>query len=275
MGAALRTEYRKLVTTRLWWVLLLAMVAYMAFLAAVLAYTLLQDPTAGAGSFTGAEPGQTPPLPPEVLASTVYTLATSLGYVFPVIVGALAMTGEFRHKTITPTLLAEPRRTVVLVAKMVSSIAVGLLFGVVGTAATVGAGAATLTLLGEETALSDADVLQSIGLSVLALTVWTMVGVGFGTLLTNQVAVIVVVLAFTQFVEPLLRLVLGQLDWTEGVSKYLPGAAGEAITGASFYASSGLGADLLSSAQGLLVLLAYAVVFAALGRLLTLRRDIS
>ncbi len=275
MGTALRTEYRKLVTTRMWWVLLLAMAAYMAFLAAIMAFVLTQDPSAGTSPFPGASPEEPAPLSATDLAQTVYTLATSLGYVFPVIVGALAMTGEFRHQTITPTLLAEPRRTVVLVAKMLSSVAVGLLFGVVGTLATVGAGAAVLALLGEDPALSEPIVLRSAGLSVLALTVWTVVGVAFGTLLTNQVAVIVVLLAFTQFVEPVLRVVLAQLDWAEGIAKFLPGAAGEAITGASFYAESGLAADLLSSVEGLVVLLAYAVVFAVLGRLLTLRRDIT
>ncbi len=275
MGTALRTEYRKLVTTRMWWILLLAMAAYMAFLAAIMAFVLTQDPTAGTGAFPGASPQEPEPLSPTDLAQTVYTLATSLGYVFPVIVGALAMTGEFRHQTITPTLLAEPRRTIVLVAKMLSSVVVGLLFGVVGTLATVGAGAGVLALLGEDPALSEPIVLRSAGLSVLALTVWTVVGVAFGTLLTNQVAVIVVLLAFTQFVEPVLRVVLAQLDWAEGIAKFLPGAAGEAITGASFYAESGLAADLLSSAEGLAVLLAYAVAFAVLGRLLTLRRDIT
>ena len=274
MGTALRTEYRKLVTTRLWWVLLLAMAVYMAFLAAAMSYVLTRAPSAGANPF--ADPAEQPaPLSAEQIAQTVYTLATSLGYVFPVVVGALAMTGEFRHLTITPTLLAEPRRTVVLAAKMISSVAVGLLFGLVGTLATVGAGAATLALLGEDPQLTDPIVLRSAALSVLALTVWTVVGVGFGTLMTNQVAVIVVLLAFTQFVEPILRLVLGQLDWSDGISKYLPGAAGEAITGASFYTGSGIGPELLSSAAGLVVLLAYALVFATLGRLLTLRRDIT
>jgi ABC-2 type transport system permease protein len=275
MGTALRTEYRKLVTTRIWWVLLLAMAAYMAFLAAIMAFVLTQDPTGGAGAFTGDDAAQSPPLSPEQLARTVYTLATSLGYVFPVVVGALAMTGEFRHQTITPSFLAEPRRTVVLVAKMLSSVVVGVLFGLVGTLATVGAGAATLSLIGEDPALGDPIVVRSAALSVLALTVWTVVGVGFGTLITNQVAVIVVLLAFTQFVEPILRLVLGQFDWSEGVSKFLPGAAGESITGASFYADSGLGAGLLSSGEGFAVLLGYAVMFAVLGRLITLRRDIT
>jgi ABC-type transport system involved in multi-copper enzyme maturation permease subunit len=272
MSAALRTEYRKLVTTRMWWILLASMAAYMAFLAGIMAFVMTQ-PGGMTGSPTGA--GQAVPLGAQDVARTVYTLATSLGYVFPLIVGALAMTSEFRHQTITPTLLAEPRRTVVLAAKMISSIVVGLLFGVVGTLATVATGAGVLALLGKPTYLSDPVVLRSAALSVLALTVWTVVGVGFGALVTNQVAVIVVVLAFTQFVEPILRIVLGQFDWSEGISKYLPGAAGEAITGSSFYSDSGMAAGLLSSWVGLVVLLGYAMLFAVIGRATTLRHDIT
>ncbi|HEY8718442.1 ABC transporter permease [Pengzhenrongella sp.] len=273
MNAALRTEYRKLVTTRLWWILLVAMAAYMAFLAGVMAFVFTQDPSSMSSGFPGAAQPAAPSA--QEVARTIYTLATSLGYVFPVIVGALAMTSEFRHQTITPTFLAEPRRAVVLVAKMLSSVAVGLLFGVVGTLATVGAGAGVLALLGEPSFLTDPIVLRSAGLSVLALTVWTVVGVGFGTFLTNQVAVIVVLLAFTQFVEPILRFGLAQFDWSSGISKFLPGAAGEAITGASFYASSGLTANLLGSWAGLAVLLGYGLVFAGIGRVSALRKDIT
>ena len=42
MRAALVTEYRKLVTTRLWWILLLCMAVYMAFLSAVLGWGISQ-----------------------------------------------------------------------------------------------------------------------------------------------------------------------------------------------------------------------------------------
>jgi hypothetical protein len=273
MTAALRTEYRKLVTTRMWWILLLSMAAYMAFLAGIMAFALTQDPA----SMTGAVPGGQPAtaMTPETVARLLYTLATSLGYVFPFIVGAMAMTSEFRHQTITPTLLAEPRRTVFLTAKMLSSVVVGLVFGVVGTAATVGTGAGVLALLGKPTYLGDPVVLRSAALSVLALTVWTVVGVGFGALVTNQVAVIVIVLAFTQFVEPTLRIVMRLIDWAEGISKFLPGAAGEAITGSSLYADSGMSAGLLPSGLGLAVLLGYAIVFALIGRFTTLRHDIT
>jgi ABC-type transport system involved in multi-copper enzyme maturation permease subunit len=194
--------------------------------------------------------------------------------VFPLLVGALAVASEFRHQTITPTLLAEPRRTVLVSAKVISGGVIGLLYGLVGTLAAVVGGAGVLTLLGEPTYLDQASTWQSIGLSVLALALWAVVGVGFGSVLTNQVAVIVVVLAFTQFVEPVLRLALGVTSWGGDVAAYLPGAAGEAIAGGSFFAESGIG-SLLEWWQGALVLLAYGVGLAAIGRLTTFRRDIT
>lgn len=272
MIAALRSEYRKLVTTRMWWVLLLCMGLYMAFLGAVMAFVLTEAGGGGMTAGMGGEP--VPPLPAEDLVRTVYTLAPALGYVFPVIVGALAVTNEFRHMTITPTLLAEPRRGLVLGAKLAASLPVGVAFGIVGTGATVATGAAVLALRGEPTLLGDGDVLLTLARSVLVLTVWAMVGVGFGAALPNQVAAIVVLLAFTQFVEPLLRLFLGSFEPTAGIVRWLPGAAGEAVTGASFYASSGIG-DLVPWWQGLLALVTYGLVLAAIGRMTALRRDIT
>lgn len=275
MRAALVTEYRKLVTTRLWWVLLLAMAVYMIFLGGVFAFSFTVAPSSAVSGSGGMNTNaQGAALSAREIAIAVYTLATSLGYVFPVIVGALSVTGEVRHHTLTPTFLAEPRRSVVLAAKMVSSLPVGLVFGLVGTVSTAGAGAAVLALRGKETFLTDPAMLRTLGLSVVALAVWCSVGVGFGALLTNQVAAVVVLLAFTQFVEPLVRILLGQFSAVAGVSKFLPGAAGEAITGGSFYSASGL-ATLLNPWQGFAVLVAYAVVFAVVGRLAALNRDIT
>lgn len=268
MIAALLTEYRKLVTTRLWWGLLICMAVYMVFLGAMMAFILTVD-----GAMGG--PGEpAPALDPAAIANTIYTLAPSLGYVFPVIVGAMAVTGEYRHMTVTPTFLAEPRRGRVLLAKLISSLPVGLVFGAVGTLSTVAAGAGVLALRGEPTMVTDPEVLRTIGLSILVLAVWTMVGVGFGTVLTHQIAAIVTLLAFTQFVEPLLRMLLGSFESTAEAAKWLPGAAGEAVTGASFYSTTGI-AELLPWWQGLLVLLGYGIVLAAIGRVTTLRRDIT
>lgn len=272
MRAALVAEYRKFVTTRMWWVLLITMAVYMAFLAAVMAFALAADPSSMTQGMSGAE--DAPPIPPLDVAMAVYTLAPTLGYVFPVIVGALSVAGEFRHMTITPTLLAEPRRDVVVGAKLAASVPVGALYGVVGILATLLPGAAVLELMGEDAFLTDPEVLRTAGWTVVALTIWALVGVGFGAALKNQVVGIVVILAFTQLVEPILRVALGMIDATEGVAKWLPGAAGEAVAGSSLYSTTGI-SDLLPRWQGIVVLVAYGLVLAAVGRFTTFRRDIT
>ena len=272
MRAALISEYRKLVSTRLWWVLLLAMVGYMAFLAG----------TIGVSIYLGNEQavqsgGEALPTSPEQVAQTLYGIAASWGYIFPVIVGALFVTGEFRHQTITPTLLAEPRRHVVLSAKFVATLPVGLLFGLFGTATTVATGAGVLALTKSETFLDSWIVWRGILLAVIALAVWAMVGVGLGAMLPNQVLAIVVLLAYTQFVEPVIRLVAGMTSWATDITRFLPGAAADAMAGASFYdafAGSG-GSSILLWWQGLLVLLGYALLFGAVGMLTTFRKDIT
>lgn len=267
MSALLRSEYRKLVTTRLWWILLLATAVYMAFLGAMLAFTLTITPP---GASTDSAPMD---VTPETVRSSVYGVAAAFGYVFPVIVGVLSVTGEYRHNTITPTFLAEPDRLKVLVSKLVLGAGVGALFGAVATLCTVGAGAAVLAVSGDPTLLGDAETWALVGRSVLALTVWGILGVGLGALITNQVVAIVVVLVYTQFLEPIVRLLLAATgDLGSTIVTYLPGAAGEAITGGSIYSEMGMG-DLLPWAGGLVLLTAYALVLAAVGAATTLRKD--
>jgi hypothetical protein len=245
------------------------MAVYMAFLSAALGWGISQ----GEGMANGSG-GEDVALPPDADVRVVYTIAVSFGYVFPLIVGALGVASEFRHQTITPTLLAEPRRSILVGAKVVSAGVLGLVYGLVGTLSAVGAGAAVLTLLDKPTFLDQGSTWRAIALSVLALALWAVIGVGFGSVLTNQVAVIVVVLAFTQFVEPVLRLTLGMTGWGAGISAYLPGAAGEAVSGGSFFSETGVG-TLLPWWQGALVLLAYGLGLAAIGRVTTFRRDIT
>lgn len=272
MNAALRTELRKLTSTRAWWVLALVMAGYMAFIGAVMAWSFVfsaRHPDSASMGSTGSLA-----LDPRDQATSVYTLALALGYVFPAMFGAMSVTGEFRHQTITPTFLAEPRRGVVLGAKFLAIIPFGLVLAVAGTVATVGAGGATLAIMGAPSFLGDSHVLGVVVRSALALTLWAMVGVGFGAVLSNQVAAIVTLLAFTQFLEPILRLGLGAWSVTRGLSKFLPGAAGEAIAGTSLYSSSGL-AHLLGVWQGAVVLVAYALVLGLVGRLTTFRRDVA
>jgi hypothetical protein len=262
------TEYRKIVTTRSWWVLLIVMAAYLAFLGVLLAFALTFD---AVEIETAGEPVE---LAGSALTTTVYSLPVTFGYALPLLAGLLAVTTEFRHRTLTPTLLAQPLRTRFVVGKLLASVPLGLLYGAVGTAATVVAGIAGFAFTGTANGLDDPAMWGVILRTVLALAVWCVVGVGLGFAMPNQVIAILVVLAFTQFVEPIARLVLGLNDATAGLGRFLPGAAGEAISGGSFYSAAGVG-DILSPVAGALVLVAYALVLALVGRVTTLRRDVT
>lgn len=269
MTAALVAEFRKFFSTRLWWILALVMVAYLAFIAGVFGFSLTVD--------TGADTQASSFLSPKEIAQSIYALTSPIGYVFPLIIGSLAVTSEFRYKTVTGSLLVEPRRRVLVVAKLVSSIPMGLAYGVLATATVVAAGAPVLALVGDGAFLGDREVIETLVLSVVVMALWTMMGVAFGTVLTSQVAAIVVVLAFTQLIEPIARVALGAFDATSEVSKFLPGAAADALLGSSFFSSfggEGGGTDLLPQWGGAVVMVAYIVVLAVIGRFTTFRRDI-
>ncbi len=268
LGAGVRAEISKVTSTRLWWILLVGMAGYMAFLAAVLGFSLV------AGGSAGLSDAPVNALAPLDVALSVYTLAPTLGYVFPLILGALAMTSEVRHRTVTSTYLGQPRRGLVVLAKLIVQCALGALVGVAGVLATLATGATVFAIAGEPTMLGSSQVWASAGWSVVALAAWSVIGVGVGTLISNQVAAIVAILAFTQFVEPILRVALSAVGSLAEIAKFLPGAAAEALVGSSLYSASGM-LDLLSRGQGGVVLLGYAAVLAVCGALTTVRRDVS
>ena len=265
-GTALGVELRKTVTTRMWWILLVVMAVYVAAIAAFLTVAFSQGPGVAGGPSPAGLDDATQRL-------VLYTLVMPLAYVFPVLVGTLSITAEYRYKTLTPTFLAEPRRGLVMAAKLLIATVLGLLFGLVGTAAGAGAVAGVRMASGDPAGL-DGEILQALAQVVLGMGLWAAVGVGVGALVRNQVAAVVVIIAFSQLVEPIVRVALSAWEATRSVSQYLPGAAGDAIAGASLY-TLGSPVELLEWWQGALVLLGYAVVLLAVGTRLTVRRDIA
>lgn len=272
MIAAIRAEALKLTTTRLWWVLALILVGYVGFTAALLAGLF-----GALGDQLAAQP-DAPQLPPETLPPVIYSVATAIGYVFPLILGTLAITSEVRYQTLTPTFLAQPRRGQVLIAKLFVLAVAGAFYGVLSLVASIGLGAPILALTGIDPALDSSDTWLLAARIVLAMALWAIVGVGVGSLIPNQIAAIIVVLAFTQFIEPLLRFGTSIWRWTAEVGKFLPGAASDALVGSSIFTSLGMGTSEVQSLewwQGGLVLLALAVLVSVAGYLSAWRRDVT
>lgn len=274
--AATRSERTKLFSTATWWILAVVLAAYVGSTAAGLAWMFgaLQTGALGPGASAGA-----PPVSAESLPQTIYSIANSVGYVFPLLIGTLMATSEFRHQTLTPTFLATPRRGIALGGKLTASVMIGAIYGLVALVFVVGPAAAIFASFGVDAQLGSADTWAFLGRALLALVLWTIIGVGFGALVRNQVAAIVIVLAFTQVIEPILRIVGTFVDWINSVTKFLPGAASDALAGQSFYSSLGGVSQADTGAldwwQGGLVLLAYAILFAVLSQFFSWRRDVT
>lgn len=262
MIGLLRSEITKTLTTRTWWGLLIGAVLLTALQAVATAAVAGQAP--GMGS-----PG-TPDLDaPETLRQAFAGAAFNGTYLFALVIGVLAITGEYRHQTVTPTFLATPRRSRVIVAKALAQVAVGGVFGVVGVlAALVGAGI-VIAVRGGSMGLDDGSLWRAMVLVVLAIALWTVLGLGLGTLLRNQIAAVLVAIGLGVVVEPIVGLVLNLLD-LGAVAKFLPSAASSAVLDPDV-----AGVELLPWWAGALVMVGYAVVVGALGVLLSVRRDIT
>lgn len=270
---AIRAELMKLTSTRLWWVLLLVLFGYVAFVSGVLGAVF-----GGLGEKLAAAGGNVPHIPEASLHPIVYSIASAIGYVFPVLLGALATTAEFRHQTLTPTFLATPRRGTVLGAKLVVLAVFGAGYGVAALIASVGLGGGILAAMGKPGDFASQDTWLLIARVILAMALWAVIGVGLGVLVPSQVAAIVIVLAFTQFIEPILRLVASFWDWTAGIGQFLPGAASDALVGASIFTAMGPASGpvrVLDWWQGGLVLLGFAILAAAIGYFVSWRNDVT
>ncbi|MDR0782761.1 MAG: ABC transporter permease [Propionibacteriaceae bacterium] len=271
MRAAIISEYRKFFSTRAWWILSILMVGGFLLLTLGAGWVIgWQLRTAGRADLV------------EVLSMwqpVIFGLGIAMGYLFPVIIGALAVTSEYRHNTVVPTFLGEPRRSVVMVAKAIAAVPMGFVVGLLATGSCIAGGSLGLKLGGIPQLVWTSQIALGALQSVLALTVWTMIGVGLGMLITNQVGVIVTVLAFTQLIEPILRIGLSMSRSTAPITKYLPGAASDALGGGhsifSIIATAGRSGQALTSLQGGVVLAAYGLVFALVGYLFRIRRSVA
>lgn len=264
---SLRSEFAKVATTRMWWILAIILVAYVGVAAGGIGFALALAPDSTNG---GAQ------VPLAGLPLLVYSMATAAGFAFPVILGAMSVTSEVRHRTLTTTFSATPRRGTVLTAKAVVGFLMGAVLGIIGFATTVGLGALALSSGGIDTELGDPDTWALLARGVLAMGIWGLLGVGLGVLVPSQVGSIVSVLAFTQFLEPIIRVAGGFVEPLGEIVRFLPGAAGDALVGASFFSMlGGATGSALEWWQGGLVLAGYAVLFLAVGRFTFWRRDVT
>jgi ABC-type transport system involved in multi-copper enzyme maturation permease subunit len=245
----LRAEFTKLATTR---------VAY--GMAAVMAAFAVLTVVAGM-AYAGREgnPALSADSPAMFVAAPVTLLSGAA-----LLLGILGVTGEFRHQTVTQTFLVTPDRGRVVAAKLVSYPLAGIALALVTLAVTAAVAAGWLAAKGITPSLADARLARIVGVALLGAGLCALVGVGIGALVRNQVAALVGTLVWVLVVEGLL---MGLLN-APSLGKWLPSAAAAA-------AITSPGGAHLSRLGGTVLLAGYALVLAAAGTRLVVRRDIT
>jgi ABC-2 type transport system permease protein len=243
MTAQLRSEALKLRTTG-------AVALLVLFAAAV---TLL-------GALSEALAPTVAKLAQEDTQRTVFSAAGSTAVLFATFAGLIAVTAEFRYGTIRPTLLVEPRRGVVLAAKLVASALAGLLVAAACVAVSFGAGLLVFAVRDVDVVVTGDHVIELVFGTAAASALGAMLGVAVGALIRNQAGAIVAVMAYAVAVDAVLFATV------PSVGRYLPGKAADALVGRPVE-------HLLSPGLGAAVLAAWTLAFVVAAILRTERTD--
>jgi hypothetical protein len=246
MRALLQAELIKLRTTRTF--VALTAVAIGTSLLIVVLVSLLSEPTE------------------ESVLTDVYASDTSS--LFILILAVIGISGEWRHHTITSSLLAAPERIRFLAAKTLAFAIAGLILSLLISISIAIVGSIILSV--RDLPLPDAgDVIAQWARNGLIAFLLGAFGVGIGALIRNQVVAIVALLVIAFAIEPLIVSLVPE------VGRFAPLSALPTAIQDIPAEDVGLGdLDLLSPGAALLALLAWiGAAFAASGALLK-RRDL-
>ena len=217
MMRLIAAEFRKLFTTRLWLWMLLAAAAWTA------GYTAL------AIVFGSGRGGLTPPLSSAAGQHALFAIGAGGAGPLAGVLGAIGVTGEFRHRTAAATFLATPRRCRVVAAKLVTYLLAGAGYALVCVAVSLAMALPWLAARGIRVPPAGHGNLAVLAAVVTSAAIFGAAGAGLGALAAGQLATIAGMLIYLYVAEPLLSHIPPLHNWTA----YLPGVAADGLTQAT------------------------------------------
>ena len=255
----MKSEFRKLVYSRLTYGLLLAAIGLASLSAAVTPFVLTR-----AGRLIGVSG-----LSNSAIVDTVYGKAAS-AYLFAIILGVLIMAGEYRQGTAVATFLAEPKRSRVFMAKVATAAIFGALFQLSAVSLGLVAAKIALGFYPEAVQPGDTAIVDTLLAAVISGAVLASVGVAVGALLRNQTLATLAVVLWLNLIEPIMIVVFpdGGKWWATGA---IAGMLNLHVKASRLGLST---TSYLDPWQAALLLLAYGGAFSVIALLTTMRRDV-
>jgi ABC-2 type transport system permease protein len=178
------------------------------------------------------------------------------------VLGIIAAGGEYRHKTIIPAMLAAPRRGALVTAKVIGiavagAVLAGLTFG-------LGLATAAAELAAHGQHHLPADTSRLFAGSVIAATLFGVIGVALGYITRSTIAAAVAAVSWVLFAEGILHTLVPHL------AKWLIVGSAVALTTAPVP-----GSPALAPATAVTVLGTYMILLLAVASRLVLRRDVA
>ncbi len=201
---------------------------------------------------------------PALTASELFIYPLPLIATMATVVGILMFTGEAQHGTLAATLTARPARWVLVTAKTVMAITVGLALGTTGMVAGFGGAALGGVELGDGSALVSRAVW-----ALLYIALAAVIGLGVGMIVRHSAGAISGLLMWSFVIESLFAPAL-----PDGVVHALPFSAGYRLldAGANFEPPVVI-AHELAMGEYALIFAGYALVALVIGTVLLYRRD--
>ena len=248
-----RSEILKIRSTQVWFWMVLLAAAFTTLGTITQVVTAINDHDAGA--------------PVDYYA--VFTQSEAAGIAL-LVLGLLGLTTEFRHKTITPTLLANPNRWQLLAGKAASYAVFAVIYALICVALNFAIAIIWLSSVGVPVEFGQ-GVPGGVAKACATLVMTGMFGLGLGAVLRNQAAAMVFGIVYFFILDPVLNFT----PWVRKVYAYTPGGAVQAFLSNGNVEGLPRDVNLLAPAAGSLLFLAWTLALLIIGGRINLSRDIS
>jgi ABC-2 type transport system permease protein len=203
MGRLISAEFRKILTTKMWWALLIPTVALAALWSiggnALIGALLDSINRSTVASELRLNLNDLP------WSTLIFARTVNITALFPIVFGALALSSEINRRTITTSYLTAPNRGSLLGAKLITYAVWGLGFGIVIS----GVASIGMLIASRPEQLPDAvSWLEIAGAGVVSCMLWTLLAMGVGALFGSPIASIISLLLYTLLVENLIGSLL-------------------------------------------------------------------